>query len=200
MAKGMESRKGFYLYGLDISMKNTGVAIYDLEKKEFVFIGSFNTENIKNTKEFKGKDLTAFKLHKVSEWLSGLIKEYPPYFASIEQMVKVDRKINGKNIGVNINEVKGIAKVTGVIQELLWEIPQAFYYPSEAKAIIVRGNASKEVVQNEILRHYPDLKFNNFDESDATALALTQLINVGIIEWDKSQSTSKVKKTRKKKS
>lgn len=194
----MEGRKGFYLFGLDISLKNTGVAIYDLEAKQFVYIGSFNTEGIKATKEYKNMDATSVKLQKLGEWFESLVEEYPPYFASIEQMVKVDRKIDGKNIGVNINEVKAIAKATGVIQRALWNVPTKFYYPSEAKAIIAKGNASKEVVQNTILRHFPDLKFNNFDESDATALALTQLINVGIVEWDTPNPPKKTTKRKKK--
>jgi Holliday junction resolvasome RuvABC endonuclease subunit len=190
----MENRKGFYLFGLDISLKNTGVAIFDLEAKQFVYIGSFNTEGIKATKEYKNLDATSVKLHKLREWFEDLAKEYPPYYASIEQMVKVEREY-----GVNINEIKGIAKATGIVQEVIWNVPTSFYYPSEAKATIIRGNASKEVVQSEILRRFPDLKFANLDESDATALALTQLINVGIIEWDKPTPPVKKKATTKRK-
>lgn len=190
----MESRKGFYLYGLDISLKNTGVAIFDLEAKRFVYIGSFSTENIRNTKEYKGKELTALKLHKLGEWFDSLVEQYPPYYASIEQMVKVERQY-----GVNINEIKGIAKATGIIQERIWDIPQGFHYPSEVKLAIIKGNASKEVVQSEILRRYPELEFANLDESDACAVALTQLIEVGIIEWEKPTPEPKPKKTRKKK-
>jgi Holliday junction resolvasome RuvABC endonuclease subunit len=196
--KRMTESKGFYLFGLDISLKNTGVAIYDLEAKQFVYIGSFNTEGIKATKDYKNMDVTSVKLHKLSEWFRELTEQYRPYYASIEQMVKVDRKIDGKNIGVNINEVKGIAKATGVIQEIIWNVPTSFYYPSEAKAIIVRGNATKEAVQQAILRRFPELEFANFDESDACALALTQLINVGIIEWD-TPVPKKVTKKRNKK-
>lgn len=191
----MEESNGFHLYGLDISLKNTGVAIYDLESKQFVYIGSFNTEGIKATKQYKNFDATSVKLNQLRDWFKELTEIYRPYYASIEQMVKVDRKIDGKNIGININEVKGIAKATGVIQEVLWNVPTSFYYPSEAKATIIRGNASKEVVKGAILKRFPDLEFNNLDESDATALALTQLINVGIIEWD----TPPPKKTTKKK-
>lgn len=189
-----ERRKGYYLYGLDISLKNTGVAIFDLEKKEFVYISSFSTENIRATKENKGLEINAVKLQKLGEWFDSLVEEYPPYFASIEQMVKVEREH-----GVNINEVKGIAKATGVIQRIIWNIPQAFYYPSEAKLAIIKGNATKEMVQSEILKRYPNLKFNNLDESDATALALTQLISVGIVEWDKPPAPAKKKTTKKKK-
>src|SRR5205085_1813748 len=161
---GEMASKGFYLFGLDISLKNTGVAIFNLESKQFVYIGSFNTESLRATKEYKNLDINSLKLGKLAEWFRSLVEEYPPYFASIEQMIKVDRRDkSGKNIGVNIDELKGIAKATGVIQEILCKVPTKFYYPSEAKATIIRGNASKETVQNEILRHFPDLKFNNFD-------------------------------------
>lgn len=187
----------YYLYGLDISLKNTGVAIFDLEKREFVYIGSFNTENIKAT---KGKDLTSAKLHELNEWFKSITNTYPPYFASIEQMIKVDRKDkDGNNIGVNINEIKNIGKATGVIQNILWNVPQKFYYPSEAKAVILSGNATKEMIKSKILSVYPNLKFDNLDESDACSLALTQLINVGIVEWDAPIPKKKATKPRNKK-
>lgn len=184
----------FYLYGLDISLHCTGVAIFDLETKKFVYIGSFDTTNIKATKAHKGLDITAVKIHKIEEWFKELVKMYPPYFISVEQMVKVEREY-----GVNINEVKGIAKATGVIQSAVWDTPQAFYYPSEVKLAIIKGNAKKDVVQREILKRYPELEFCNYDESDACAVALTQLIKVGIVEWEKIPvAKSTVKKSTKK--
>jgi len=194
----MTERKGFYLYGLDISLKNTGVAIYDLEKKEFVHIDSFNTESIKATYEYKGMDVNAVKIHKLKEWFENLTKEYPPYFVSIEQMVLVKRKLHDGSFGYNVNEIKGIAKATGIIQSVVWNIPQAFHYPSEVKSAIISGNASKIAVQNEILRRLPKLSFNNDDESDACAVAICHLIEVGIMEWEKEVVVKK--KTTKKKS
>ena len=170
----------FFLYGIDASLSNTGVAIFDLETKEFVYIGSFSTEGFKATKEYKRLDITALKLHKLSEWFENLTKQYPPYFVTFEQMVKVEREY-----GVNINEIKAIAKATGVLQEVVWNIPQEFYYPSEVKSSIIRGNAKKELVRDEILKRYPSLVFENLDESDACAVALCQLINIGIVEWEK---------------
>ncbi len=187
-------RKGYYLYGLDISLKNTGVAIFDLETKEFVYIGSFSTEKIRNTKEYKGYDLNALKLHKIKEWMEELVEEYPPYFASIEQMIKKERQY-----GVNIDEIKAIGKATGVVQSVIWNVPQAFHYPSSVKLAIIKGNASKELVQSEILKRYPNLEFDNFDESDAVAIALTQLIEVGIVEWDRPTPVPVKKKTTRKK-
>lgn len=183
----------YYLYGLDISLKNTGVAIFDLEDKEFVYIGSFSTERIHNTKEYKNLDKNSLKLAKLSEWFENLIKEYPPYFASIEQMIKK----NHKDYGVNIDELKGIAKATGVIQRSLWDVPQAFHYPSSVKLAIIRGDASKELVRSEILRRYPDMVFDNLDESDAVAVALTHLIEIGIVNWIKPDTPPKAKKPKK---
>lgn len=182
----------YFLYGLDISLNNTGVAIFDLETREFVHISSFNTENIKATKEYKGLEISALKIHKIREWFENLIKEFPPYYLAIEQMVKVEREH-----GVNINEIKGIAKATGVIQEAVWNKPQTFYYPSTVKSAIIKGSASKEVVRSEILKRYPHLVFKNLDESDATAVALTKLIEVGIVQWEKPVEV-KTPKTRRK--
>lgn len=186
MAKG---NKGYFLYGLDISLKCTGVAIFNLETKDFVYIGSFSTEHIRNTKEYKNLDLNSLKLAKLSEWFERLVELYPPYFASIEQMVKVEREF-----GVNINEIKGIAKATGVIQRIIWNVPTKFYYPTAVKSAIIKGNANKQTIQNEILKRYPNLRFNNFDESDAVSLVITQLINVGIIDWDKPEPVKTSKK------
>lgn len=173
----------YFLYGVDASLTNTGVAIFDLETREFVYIGSFGTEGIRATKEYKTLDVNSLKLHKLSEWFKNLTEQYPPYFVAFEQMIKKEREN-----GVNINEIKAIAKATGVVQEIVWNIPQEYYYPSTVKSHIISGNATKEMVKSEILRRYPDLIFNNLDESDACAVALTQLIEVGIIQWEKPSS------------
>ena len=182
----------YFLYGIDASLKNTGVAIFDLETREFVYVGSFSTESIKATKEYKNLEINSLKLHKLSEWFKNLTEQYPPYFVAFEQMVKVERKF-----GVNINEIKAIAKATGVLQHIVWNVSQEYYYPSTVKAHIISGNATKEMVKSEILKRYPDLVFDNLDESDATAVALTQLIEVGIVEWEKPADTP-VKKSKKK--
>ena len=185
----------YFLYGIDASLKNTGVAIFDLETKEFVYVGSFSTESIKATKEYKNLEINSLKLHKLSEWFKNLTEQYPPYFVAFEQMVKVEREH-----GVNINEIKAIAKATGVVQEIVWNVPQEYYYPSTVKSHIISGNATKEMVKSKILEIYPDLIFDNLDESDACAVALTQLIEVGIVQWEKPASKPvKQVKGRKKK-
>lgn len=155
-----------YLYGLDISLKCTGIAIYDLDEKIFVYIDSFNTENIKATYEYKGLDVNSIKLKKKAEWFKNIVKEYPPTFISIERM-----------FARFPNETQVIAKATGVIQHIVWDIPQKMYPPKSVKLAIIHGNASKELVKQEILKRFPKLIMDNDDESDAVAVAITYLID-----------------------
>lgn len=176
-----------YLWGLDISLKNTGVAIYDLVEKKFVYIDSFSTEKIYATKENKGLELNAVKLKKLADWLKPLIIKYPPSLASIERMFSRFKM-----------ETQVIAKATGVVQCMLWKVPQTLYAPKAVKLEIIHGSAKKDVVRDEILKRYPDLVMNNEDESDAVAVCLTYLIKHGLVEWIKENVPVK-KKTRKKK-
>ena len=176
-----------YLYGLDISLKCTGVSVYDLDLKEFVFVGSFNTEKIYATKENKGLNLQAVKLNKLQAWMREIIVEYPPIAVSIERMFSRFK-----------NETQAIAKATGVVQVLFWDKPQVMFPPKSVKLAIIRGNASKELVKEEILKRYPDLIMENEDESDAVAVAITFLIDASLIEWKKPVVATKKKATKKK--
>ena len=175
-----------YLFGLDISLKNTGVAIYDLTEKRFVYIDSFNTEKIYATKNYKGLHLNAIKLNKLSKWFEGILEEYPPALVSIERMFSRFPL-----------ETQAIAKATGVIQETIWDKPQSLYPPKSVKLAIVHGSATKEDVANSILTSttYNYLKFKNEDESDAVAVALTYLIDKELVEWKKPK-WSEIKKLR----
>ncbi len=163
-----------YLYGLDISLKNTGVAVYDLEEERFVFIGSFSTEKIRATKEYKGLHLNAVKLKQLADWFKAIIKNYPPSDVAIERMFSRFP-----------TETQVIAKATGVIQTMIWNVPQTLYPPKTVKAAIIKGDASKKLVQQEILKRYPTLIFSDDDESDAVAVALTHLIKEKKIDWEK---------------
>lgn len=177
-----------YLYGLDISLKDTGVAIYNLHTKEFVYIGSFNTEKIYATKENKGLHLNALKLKHIVDWMKEIIRKYPPDIVSIERMFSRFPM-----------ETQAIAKATGVIQCLLWNKPQHLYPPKSVKLAIIKGDASKELVKTEIQKRYPNLIMQNDDESDAVAVALCFLIEKGLIEWEKPIIEKKKRASRKKK-
>lgn len=173
------------LYGLDISLKNTGITIYDFDTKEFILVDSFNTEKIYATKENKGLHLNAVKLRKISDWIEGIIDEYPPYIVSIERMFSRFPL-----------ETQAIAKATGVVQELLWNVPQYLYPPKQVKATLIHGDATKEDLQIAINAIYNDIKFRNEDESDSFAVALTFLIEHELFDWEKPK-WSDIKKLRK---
>lgn len=182
----MENR---YIYGLDISLKNTGLAIYDLKEKKIVCIDSFNTENIKLTKkylegsalkdtftfeEYKQLYLNAIKLTYIEKWLLDYKEKYPPCEVSIERMFSRFQ-----------TETQTIAKATGVIQKVLWDSPQYLYPPKKVKANIIKGNASKELVWRTIKDRIPNLEVKNDDESDAIAVLICHLFEKGLIEWHK---------------
>jgi len=177
-----------YLYGLDISLKNTGIAIYDLEEHKFVYVGSFNTEKIYATKEYKGLHLNALKMKKITEWFKPIYLEYTPEVVAIERMFSRFPL-----------ETQAIAKATGVIQCMVWSKPQELYPPKEVKAHIWHGGASKDDLMKIIKERYPDLEMNNDDESDAVAVAITYLIKHGLIEWEKPAPPEKKKRKTKKK-
>ena len=173
-----------YLWGCDISLKSTGISIYDLRSKRFVYIGSFNTEKIYATKENKGLYLNGVKLRKVAEWIEALIEKYPPYYVAHE------RGFSRYN-----NETQNIFRCHGVVNYLLSQFPQDYYPPKKVKGAIVHGSASKEDVANAIMQVY-DVEFENEDESDSCAVVLTCLIEKGVIEWHKP-SWASIKKLRK---
>lgn len=177
-----------YLYGLDISLKCTGVSIYDLEERKFIYIGSFNTEKIYATKENKGLYLNGVKLKKLVDWTKELMAQYPP------ALIAIERGFSRFN-----NETQAIFRTHGVLNCLLWNKPQTYYPPKSVKLAIIHGDASKELVKEEILKRYPELIMSNEDESDAVAVALTYLIDKGLIVWEKSEMPKKKKAVKKKK-
>lgn len=181
------NEKKRYLYGLDISLKNTGISIYDLDAHEFVFVDSFSTDKIYATKKNKGLHLNAVKLKEVVAWIKPIIKKYPPFIVSIERMFSRFPM-----------ETQAIAKATGVIQCLLWNVPQYLYPPKSVKLAIIHGTASKELLMEEILKRYPKLVMKNDDESDAVAVALCFLIDKELIKWEKSIVEKKKRKSKKK--
>jgi Holliday junction resolvasome RuvABC endonuclease subunit len=154
-----------FLYGLDLSMSNTGIAIFDINTCKPALITSVKT----NSKNTHGK-----RLHGQREYMKELIKKYPPHEVAIE------RGFSHMNTTTQV-----IYRVHGIANELFYEYPQFYYPPATVKKIVGKhGQAKKEVVQANILKKYPDLKFANNDESDATAVALTHLIKKHKMKWN----------------
>jgi Holliday junction resolvasome RuvABC endonuclease subunit len=174
-----------YLWGLDLSLSCTGVTIYDLEAREFVYIGSFNTEKIK-----KKKDLyhNAIKIKHKYDWLNELKEKYPP------RIVAIERGLSRFNTATQV-----IYRVHGMVNFMFWDTPQIYYPPKTVKEIIYKGTATKAEVQRVIKNNFINVEFANEDESDSFAVALTYLIKEGLIEFEKPIVEKKKKSTVKKK-
>ncbi|MFF3146811.1 crossover junction endodeoxyribonuclease RuvC [Streptomyces sp. NPDC057927] len=154
-----------YLYGLDLSMKNTGVTIFDLETKKPVYIGSIET---------KDKHSHGERLSYISQYILKLKEKYPP------SIIAIERGFSRFNTSTQV-----IYRVHGVVNYLFHDIEQVYYPPKKIKEAIIKGDASKKLVRQVIERNYPDVKFKNEDQSDSFAIGLTYMIINGLIEWDK---------------
>lgn len=169
-----------FIYGLDLSLSCTGITIYDLDKKEFVYIGSFNTEKIK-----KKKDLyhNAIKLKQIYDWLEELKVKYPP------SIVVIERGLSRFNTATQV-----IYRVHGITNLLFWNLPQIYYPPKTVKEAIYKGTATKAEVQRVIKNNYIDIEFANEDESDSFAVVLTYLIKHDLVEFEKPIVETKKRK------
>lgn len=160
-----------FLFGLDISLSCTGVAIYDLEQRAFVFIGSFNTEKIKSK---KNRYHNALKLKALGDWMQTLIEQYPPFYIAIE------RGFSQFNTATQV-----LFRAHGVVNYLFQDYPQTYYPPKSVKEALVHGNATKEDLTNTIKIKYNGIEFSNEDESDAFAIAVCALVDHELMTWEK---------------
>ena len=146
-------------------MSNTGIAIFNIDTYKPILITSVKTNN---------KNTHGERLHNQRDYMERLIKIYPPHEVAIE------RGFSHMNTTTQV-----IYRVHGVTNELFYKYPQFYYPPATVKKIIGKnGRAKKEVIQKNILKKYPDMNFNNNDESDAVAIALTHLIKKHNMKWD----------------
>lgn len=162
---------GNYIYGLDLSLSCTGCTIYDLEKQEFVFIGSVNTDKIKKKKD---QYHNAIKLKEIYNWLNELKESYPP------SIVTIERGFSRFNPATQT-----IYRVHGITNLLFSDVNQIYYPPKTVKEAIYKGNATKAQVQKVIKNNFVDIEFANEDESDSFAVVLTYLIKNSLIEFEK---------------
>jgi len=165
MAKKKKFPTEGYLYAFDLSMSCTGLVIFDITTLNPVKIMSTET----NDKLEHGERLNVFR----EEW-SKVIKEYTPTEVTIE------RGFSRFNTSTQV-----IYRVHGVCNELFSSYPQTYYPPKSVKEAILKGDASKAKVRERIEKEYPDLNFNNEDESDAFAVGLTHLIKTKRLIWKK---------------
>lgn len=155
-----------YIYGLDISLANTGVGILNLLTLEPELITSIPT---------KSKQTRGQRLHTIREQMNKIVTQYPP------EIIVIENSFNKFN-----KEVKAIQNAVGVILEVLhpFSEPIAYAPTTIKKEITGNGKADKDVVRKYIEKAYPSIIFNNNDESDAFGILLTHLIKSKLISWN----------------
>lgn len=138
-------------------MKCTGIAIFNIDTYEPIIITHIKTDD---------KDEHGKRLHKQREFVKELMKKYPPHEVAIE------RGFSRFN-----NATQVIFRAHGVLNELLYKCLQIYYPPKTIKEVVGnRGDATKKLVQNNILKKFPNIEFANEDESDAVATAICHLV------------------------
>lgn len=160
-------------------MANSGIVIFDLKTHKPVHISSIET----NDKHTHGK-----RLYIIAQEILKLKDTYKP------SVIVIERGFSRFNTSTQV-----VYRVHGLINYLFHDIEQIYYPPKTVKEAIIKGDASKKVVREMIERIYPDVKFDNEDQSDAFAVGLTYLIKNKLIEWSKSELVKKRKKSTSKK-
>lgn len=151
-------------------MENTGVTIFDLNTFKPVLITSISTSH------FKKSATHGQKLKYIEDELINISKDYHP------KVICIERGFSRFNTSTQV-----IYRVHGVVNKLFHDYEQIYYPPKTVKEAICRGDATKKYVKETILKVFPGIEFNNEDESDSFAVALTYLIKNKYIEWDKDK-------------
>ncbi len=144
------------LMAVDLSLSNTGVAIFDLNEN-IVNISSISTDS---------KEEHPKRIRKIVDEILDLANKFKPMVIVLE---KGFFRFAASSAALN--------RVQGAIMYVLHNYDMVFYSPSTIKkAVSGKGNSSKEIVKESVLKKYPDLTLNNLDESDACAIGMTYFI------------------------
>ena len=167
-----------YIYGLDPSLKNSGIVIIDEDTKEIVYIGSIRTDDIKEYKKLPDETRNPKKLRFIYEELTRLTREYPPSVAVIE------RGFTRFNASTQV-----VFRVHGIFNLVFSEVENIYYPAKTIRETLYKGNASKEEVEDILSKHL-NMTFNSDDESDAMAVAYAYLVKNGL-KWTKPKAYTK---------
>ena len=151
-----------YIYAVDSSLANTGVCIFNQSGKPEHF---FNIPT-------NAKHNHAQRLKIIADFLLESREKYPA------NMVVFEQGFSRYSIST-----QALFKVIGVISYIFSDCEQLFYAPSSVKkAVTGNGRSDKTDVQREIVKRWPNLKFDNDDQSDACAVGLCFFMDKGIIK------------------
>jgi len=150
-----------YIYALDLSQNSSGVCIFTNDGK-LIKTFTIDTNSEKETK---------LKLRIIGNEFVKIMKEYPPDIVVIEQGFTLYNP-----------STQAIFRVHGLVNYLFSEYEQIYYPASTVKKVVGgKGNMSKEEIHDALHKKYPNIKFKNYDESDAFSVGETYFIKKGII-------------------
>ena len=183
-----------YIIGIDISLNDSGVAVYSLSEQRIVHYDHINVTHIRNLKKYRGLNINAIKVSLQREFFEDIKRKFPPKIVVIESGFAKFRK-----------EVASLNQINGVVYSVFWNYSQVMYTPNAIKAEIVHGSADKEVVRDTLIDNIPELKgdelvFNNDNVSDAIAVLYTYLLKNKIrpkSSWNKGEYPKSVPKKKK---
>lgn len=161
--KNNMTKKKTYVYALDLALNSTGICIFSNDGK-FVETFTIDTHKEKNSQ---------LKLKMIGEYFINLKSEYPPSEIIMEQ------GFSRFNIST-----QSLFRVQGIVIYIFSDYKQTFIAPATVKKEITgKGNAKKEQVRKCIAEVYPEIQFDNLDQSDAFAVGLTHFIQQGDLIW-----------------
>jgi crossover junction endodeoxyribonuclease RuvC len=150
-----------YIYGLDLSLSNSGIAIFSNDAR-LIHLMSIDTKSLKEHKD---------KLQLIGKEVLKLKKKYPPEVTVFE-----------RGFMRYAASTEAVFKVVGLIQYLFYDTEQIFYSPMTVKKQVVgKGNSNKEEVYLFIKDKFKDVEIGNFDQSDAISVGLCYFIKNGVI-------------------
>lgn len=151
-----------YIMALDTSLSNTGIAIFNT-KKEPILITSIMTDS---------SESFSIRLHTIADGILNIAEKY-----------SVKSVIAEKGFFRYVKSSNTLNRLLGAIIYVLEEYDIEFIASSSIKKCLTgRGNANKQEVQDAILRIYPDIIFENFDESDAVGVMISYFEGCGASE------------------
>ena len=156
-----------YIYAFDISLSNTGLAIFT-KKGIPVKITSFPTSS---------KEDHPYRLKIIAD---SIIELRNIFFPSL--------MIYESGFSRYMASTQAIYKTMGVIQYLFSDCEQKSFAPSTIRKIVCgNGRANKKDVENSILKIWPNLSFENDDQSDSVGVGLCFFMQTGVIKNGKNQ-------------
>jgi Holliday junction resolvasome RuvABC endonuclease subunit len=152
-----------YIYGLDLSLSCTGISIF---KENGTPVKTLSIPTSSKDGEH-GK-----RLKIIADVLLDLRKQYPV------SLIVLESGFSRHALSTQI-----LFKLRGLVDYLFYDVKEVAYAPSSIKKIIAgSGKADKSLVQERILKRFPNMIFENEDESDATGAIMCYFIENGTMK------------------